>query len=390
MNFIEDYLIYTSGNEVPKIYHEWSAISLLASIVGRHVWIDQGIFTLYPNLYIIFVGDPANGKSTAMNIAKKLAREFKIPIAPSSITKERLTQFMGENESECKRDFKFEGKVVPYTHMNIYANELLTLLGTVPLEMVKLLTDIYDEPDEFKVDTKNKGVDIIKGPFVNMLGCMTPEITSSLIKQSIINGGFNRRCIFLFRNRLDKPVAIPVITPAQWTSRERCILRGCEIQQLKGPFEWNPDAKKYFVDWYENTHFPFLQSQVESATRGYYRSKDAMLLKIATLIHLSHNNDLQLTTLAIKKSMQLLADMEKTLHRVFEGAGRNIQSGMAAQVITMLEQSPGQTMEEKNLYTIMFDAGDRDEISKVLYQLISTDRVVKTINKENTTYTIAR
>jgi len=376
VDFISDYLEYTAGNEVPRVYHEWSALSVLSSLVGRRVWVDQGIFTLYPNLYVIFVGDPANGKSTAKDIAEEMSTDFEVPIAPDDVTKESLTLMMGKEDSECRRPFKYNGKTYENTQITIYADELLTLLGNDPLSMVKLLTALYSKKGTYVASTKGKGTDIIKCPYVSILGCMTPEITTALIKQSIINGGFNRRCNYVFRNRLDKAVPRPQETPTQSKARQRCMNRGYLIQQLKGGFKWEKGATDFFDDWYE-TNFIILQQRLDLITKGYYRAKDGMMLRIAMLIQLASSDNLLLTIPSMEKALVLLNDTEKTLHRVFEGAGRNVQSGMAAKLITMLEQVKDNTMTEKEIRVYMWGSGDTDETFKVLAHLISTDRIRK-------------
>ncbi len=385
MSFISDYIAYVSGNEVPQVYHEWASLSVIASMMGRRVWVDQGDFFIYPNLYVIFVGDPANGKSTAMDLAESIAEELKIPICPDSVTKEKLTQLLGGKSSPFRRDFKIDNVVYENTCITIFADEILTLLGTAPLEMVKVLTALYQKKGDYKVATKNKGDDLIKRPSVNILGCMTPEVTTSLIKQSIISGGFSRRCIFVYRDRNDLCVPRPKKTPEQFAAKERCLARGRKISTLKGQFQWHPEAYEFFDDWYGRNKAMTLQHR-DMATIGYYRAKDGMLLRVSMLITLSESDDLILTRPVLERALDLLNDTEKSLHRVFEGAGRNVQSSMAARAITMAERAKDKTVTEKEFFLYLFEDGPRDEIAQVLHQLVSTDRLRKIVSKGITKY----
>jgi len=65
--FLEDYLLFTQGNETPEIMHLWVGISVLAGAAEKRVWIDRGFFRNYLNLYIVLLGPPGVcSKSTSL------------------------------------------------------------------------------------------------------------------------------------------------------------------------------------------------------------------------------------------------------------------------------------------------------------------------------------
>lgn len=120
MSFLTDYLTYTSGNEAPKLFHVWSGLSVLSSLVSRRVWLQQGIFTWYPNLYVVMVGEPGNGKSTALDIAKAVIRAQKdVPLAADAMTVQALLRHMSEEGSPCKKSFSL---LCPHTQIVRRAN----------------------------------------------------------------------------------------------------------------------------------------------------------------------------------------------------------------------------------------------------------------------------
>lgn len=336
MSFISDYAIYASNNEAPKDYHRWASLFVLSSLVSRKVWIDQGHFTIYPNLYVIFVGPPGNGKSTAMVIAQKMIRDFKdIPIGPASITKESLTNLLGGKDADLKRVFQWKGNPVEYTPVTFFANELTSLFGSTPIPMVGFFTDIYDR-EVYDVSTKKSGCDLVIGPYINLLGCMTPDITSQLVKQSIISGGFNRRCIFVNQLKRGDPVPFPEITPEMQQARDRCIAWGNRIRSISGQFEWEPSAKEWFRAWYNEKH-KALQRHTDIVTQGYYVTKDVMLLKISMLIALSEGEELLLKKHHLEEGLKMLEYTEFNLSRVFSGTGRNALVLLKDRLVQILE-----------------------------------------------------
>ena len=151
------------------------------------------------------------------------------------------------------------------------------MLGSNPIGMIDFFTDVWDE-EEFVVETKNKGTDKIPHPYVTILGCMTPQITSALLKQNIISGGFSRRCIFVYHNKRAKPIPRPVVTDEQRLAKKRCMQRLLELEKIRGQFKWTPGAEEFFDAWYLENHHK-LQHATDLVLQGYYKSKDGLLLK---------------------------------------------------------------------------------------------------------------
>ena len=74
-DFIDLYLDYTKGQESPRDFHFWTAVSLISGAVGRKIWLPRGHDMLYPNHYVILVaGSAMSRKSSAINIGVGLLR----------------------------------------------------------------------------------------------------------------------------------------------------------------------------------------------------------------------------------------------------------------------------------------------------------------------------
>ena len=69
------YQDFTKRTEPPPNYHAWSLIGAISALLGKKCYIPQGHFTVFPNLYIVLVGQAAMRKSTALNIAKNFVRK---------------------------------------------------------------------------------------------------------------------------------------------------------------------------------------------------------------------------------------------------------------------------------------------------------------------------
>ena len=384
MSFLRNYLEWTAGTEAPENYHFWSGLAALSAIVSRRVWLDMGLFQIYPNLYIVLLGPPGNGKTTCMRVAKNIVRDIgDIPFSAEAQTKESVVRYMRDN---CPRTVDIDGKVTVYTPLTIFVTELSHFFGPNSGHMIDFLTTIYDE-NKYEARTKNKGDDVIEGPYITLLGCTTQDWITTYLKSDIIGGGFTRRVIFVNEpSSEDKSNRIPFPTrnPGQFVAKENLIKYGQILQASKGEFKWDSTAKNFYSKWYLSRDIP-----KDPDTAGYYRTKPIQVLKIAMLVALSRNPDPVLLQEDIEVAMALLEKTEVTLTRVFQGIGRNELNAVANKIIEFLWNSPERNFLDKGekkrarlipekvlMSTFSTDAPSRELMDIVAY-LISSEKVFR-------------
>lgn len=377
MSFLDDYAIFTSGNESPTIFHNWSGLSVISSLASRKVWVDQGPFIVRPNMYVLLVGNPGVKKSTAMSMARKLIEETKLlPVAPASITKEALTQFMGDPKSPCKQVFEHNGLPVNYTHLSIFANELVSLLeaGGNPTGMITFLTDVWDR-DEIKLQTKNKGTDVIEKPFITILGCLTPETMQSLLYQKIISGGFSRRAIFVCSDRNNAPVPRPKLTDAQIQAWDRCLARAKEIIKLSGEFKWTDAGIAAHDEWYATNFYDCENAGGDVVFQGYLNSKPEYVLKIAMFTSLSENNDMIIDDWNIRAALHYLEQVEPGYRALFSGTGRNELARIGSMIEEFIKASPNKAVPTKVIYSRFTKDANMKELQDIITHAIKAARL---------------
>jgi hypothetical protein len=377
-SFLRDYEVFSGGNKASPLFHMWSGISAIASLLSRRVWVQQGFFSVYPNLYVILVGDPACGKSHAMSYARTLIREFPDTIiAPDSVTKEALTLFMAGTEtrpSPCIKRFSCNsGPLEEYCQVSIFSNELVTLLGTEPIRMIEFFTDVWDQK-AFTVKTKNQGTDIIIGPCVNILGCLTPQITSNLLKSQVISGGFSRRCIFVSSPMTGTAVPRPKFTDEQKAAFARLKERGKFLGEVCGEFQWTPEAEEWFDRWFMEKE-EAMKAVVDAPIKHYLGSKDGMLLKVAMAVALSEGDELVLTAGVLQAALSFLDVVEEHLPKVFEGTGRNELAPILHRIADFVTNSLPHPVAVKTLRGAFFSDANHEEMSRIFLQLQETGKV---------------
>lgn len=384
MNFIEAYELYASGNEASPTFHTWGAIGTLSAVIGRRIWFDQKYYKVYPNTYIVFVGEPGDKKTTALNVARGLVQKTDTPISPPSITKEALTLLLSKSneKSPCLKQTTINNVIEEFAHLSIFASEIVTMLsaGGNPIGMIEFMTDIYDR-EVFEVATKNKGTDMIIGPYITMMACMTPEQTGQMLKQSIITGGFSRRVIFVYGKSKAEGVPFPELTSAQKDALAFMMERLAKLKEWRGEFTMTPEAREFFAAWYQRKHLELAKPN-PPAFKNWLRSKDVILIKVCMLLVVSEFSMINVIELRhIKQGLAMLDQVEPDIGRIFAGAGRNLGADLAHKILRCLEEVPKGSIPKKRLLALMFSEGNVREIDEALDFLNTTGRISKQIQK---------
>lgn len=383
MSFLSDYREFTKGTEAHPTYHTFSGLVALSSIISRRVWIEQGYFKVFPNLYVVLVGPPGNRKTSAMSIAKSLIRELKtIPFSAECVTKEKLVLDLADQERMVE-SFPTDHPQKIYTPMTVMVTELSEFLGMGSIGMINFLTTIYDQ-DFYEHRTKNKGETLITGPFLNLLACTTPDWITTYLRSDVISGGFSRRAIFVLETGKANRITFPKVTDEAKAAWEKVMAHARKLAKVAGPIQWHPDASAFYDQWYQTLQMPH-----DETISGYYETKHMQLLKISMLICLSEGTELLLRKEHLIFGLELLKLAEENLSRVFAGIGRNELNAAAAKVMDMMsaaevkkvkigdKEFEGPLITEKKLRGLMFRLVDAQEMDRVLSHLIDTDKLLR-------------
>lgn len=385
MNFYDHYKIYSSGNEADPVYHRWAALATVSALVGRKVWCPQGMMArVYTNIYCFLVGDPASGKSVAMDLSRNLIRQIGgINFSPAAITTEALLQLMGGGLEGGKQKDSIllthaplpDKTVATYTPLHICANELVTLLGGDPMKIITFLTDVYDREvyDNF---TKNKGNDLIRGPYITILGGLTPDTIDGLCRTRLINGGFARRVFFVVGGDRINPNPRPVKSPAEIAAELACVEMGRRIKKMSGEFQWTDEGGEYFDSWYKEVKHVSMRNSPNLILKRWYSAKDVLLVKIAMLLALGQEEPvLELTRHGLETALKMLDGIEKDLMLVLGGAGRNEHAAIAARMLIYIKEKGQRGATQKEIIGTFYSSAKQEDIQLMLNYLVSMDEI---------------
>jgi len=294
MPFFEDYKIYTAKSESPDIFHIWTALGTIAAAIPRSVWVDFQAYKIFPNQYIILVaGSAVCRKSSALDFGRDLLKRMDKPppVFSQKLTTEALIKFMQDHQG----------------HGTAVASELAVFLGadSAGSGLLAALCDIYDCKDNWSYQTRGRGEELLKFPYLNILAASTLDWLRYSLPRDAIGGGFTSRVLFVYGSDRRFKEALPFLGPQQIAARKRLVDRLNVIYTIKGAFAIPKKTELFYRDWYETQTMG-----TEFGMGGYYGRKQTHVLKISMLVSLAERDDLVLTQEHVQKAILLLSALE--------------------------------------------------------------------------------
>ena len=303
--------------------HFWAGVWALAGVLRKRVWMDQVVFRWVPNFFIIFVAPPGVvSKSTTAGFAESFLKEIPgIKFGPDVVTWQSLvTSFANACET-----YEFEEEHYPMSPLNLCSSEFGNLIDFQNKEMVNLFIDLWDGRKSLRKDTKNSGCDVVEGPWINMLGCTTPNWIADNMHAGIVGGGFTARCVFVFADTKERFIAYPKYNfPANHRETVSKLTQDLEhiAVTLCGEYELDPAARAWGEVWYEKHWKMVSSSWKEEWLSVYLARKQTHLHKLAMILAASQRDQLILTKADLELADVLLTATEAGYNRVFAHVGK--------------------------------------------------------------------
>lgn len=378
MDFISDYWAYNSCYEIPRNYSFWTAIGLIGATIHRKVVFMHGDIDIHGNVYIGLIGPQGIAKSTTNNFARSFFMGAcpDLKIGPSRSSPEAIIKLM--NEKDFARAFTdWNGESQEVRPLAFFINEFKNFVGRGPIDMINMLTDIYDVK-AYDASSIVRGAEFVVHPSVNIILCETDDWIRRNLKGDTISGGFFRRLIPVFELEEPPPKPEIIITPEVAAAKLRIQQRLIDIRKQTGEFKWeSTSTHELFKKWYNDT-WARRQKETNGMMRGYLKSKHIQIFK--TMMALDSVSDKPMFTFSKENLDFALAHMdvlEKNIPRLSIAGGRNETMEGQMKILELLEASDGMLPEKQLRRTIEGEFKNTMELLSVLKNLEDTDRVEK-------------
>ena len=333
-DWLTAYLKYTEGTEPPTSYHLWCAISAIASALERKIYIKWGTETIFPNQYIILIGDSGKcRKGVAFAIIQDLLKEVGVISSAESITREALIKDIKEALNSYSDP---EGGSVFHCSICSLQEELSIFLGQADIRFLADLTDWYNAKPDWTYRTKNMGTDKIQNICFNMLGGTAPDWLVSIIPQEAIGGGFTARCMFIVEE--EKKHLVPDPQPPDLYLRSKLISDLEYIHIMAGEAKFNKDAKELYIDWYLTKSA--ITGVKDPKFNSYNERRATHIKKLCMVLSASRGDDRIITVQDFNRALTIIETAEKKMSRVFSGLGEARYTKSTTLVLDYIMKSP--------------------------------------------------
>lgn len=336
-SFIEGFLEYSKNIESPEKFLLWSAISCIAGALERKTWLmySGGTQYVYPNEYIMLVGESGVKKSTGASTAIDLLHEVQgVKFMSTQVTAASLVKQL----SDAGNDKTLVHNGQNYKNSSIY---LFSSEASVTLKelhgggsVVELMTNFYDcEPAGWSStrywskETIGGGKSLVYNPCINMLACSTPNWLVKSIGKSEIQGGFTARILFVVQQgKSERSIGWHDIDQAGLLDMRRKLVEDLrQIASMSGQFSVSKDFGPAYNKMKHEVE-AYLAANPHTPLAGYYARKMWHCLKLCQILAADQGNEKLITTMHLDTARKLLESLEPDMASAFGVHGENIKT----------------------------------------------------------------
>lgn len=324
-SFVGRYMQTMSDVETSEVYDFWCAMWVLGSVLGRGVYVPRPHAPVYMNWYIMLVAESGvTRKSTAVRMARDI-----------------VSHVLGVDkmiEGKSTPEYIFQ-HLTRHSHCPIAVSELVTFLGreSYIIDLPALLTDLYDCPKEKRGGTVTKGEQVIRDAFVTFISASTPSWLRTSVNQTVVEGGFTSRCLFVHDERPKKKVAWPSEDVTSVIQLSSLLRDTVEAAQDVRKIEMLPSGMKRFETWYKQRD----TSSVVPFVASFNSREDAHVLRMAACLAVN-DGTLAISKAHVNNAIKLISAVKAGAVNVFNDTGNTLKiaQGIDRIVQKLVEAGP--------------------------------------------------
>jgi hypothetical protein len=394
--FIRRWMRYVDNQESPRIFHLWAAVMATSVMTARRVWMPQGVYTIYTNMYLALVADSAMlRKGAPVSLALKLVHKTRERLKVAGMAAHQAAIVSGEVTREALfralsgAGLEHEGATGGTKDENGHTSRPTILvapeLGAVisprafSTGFSEVLTDRWEGPDHRQYLTKGQGVDEVWKAYVSLFGACTPQWVRRRTVDAGIDEGFLGRFLLVYgdaRHCMQPTPTLPEDADDLIKLLTTDLYRAGIIQ---GVARLNPDAQQIYEDWYcklpERPEDP--RTDVGSLGRRH-----VMMLKVALILHIMYASDLLVTAQDVQDAIRMIADVEALRPRIFFGAEFHGDSPSTTAMEARIREAGTWLTRSELLNGIYRQFSRVEDIDETLQMLIDAGKV--TVSSERT------
>lgn len=318
---------YAADNFSPPQFHTWAGLSALAAALERKVWLPwTDTYSFYPNIYILLVSKPGQGKTISMNKAVGLLEEVNrktstLNIMPPQVTQSKFIELMGHGRSFIDKSSGKELTVFQnagYYYAGEASNELTNIFG----DFIACLTAFYDCPAKWSRATKKDGETSLTNVCMNLIACSTFDYLGKLVSDENIQGGFASRLLYVVEQ--DTKVKEQMWQNGQDAEMRRLrdeyrtalVADLVDVNKMTGPMTGDTEFAAAWEAWYPE-HQRKLHAFKSEKLQSILARTNTNVLKVSMLLSAAESNDRIMRKRHFEKAVELIEALNTKVPDIF-------------------------------------------------------------------------
>ena len=387
-----NYLQYTEATEPPIIYHRWCYISILSAILARKAHVAHGHFRVFPNLYIMLLGEPAARKSTSIKMAKKLlastgydtfsadkTSKEKFLLDLEGITDEQLEPSSASGNSR-KSSKTYDATTAENLwgtdgaeprEVFIVADEFNEFAGAGNTEFYTTLGNLWDwdnESQPFTQRLKNSRSIQIFQPTISILAGNTPELFARAFPPEAIGSGFLSRLLLIHGERSGRKITFPPPPDAVLGESLRKYLAQLQVFS-PGELTVSSEAAAMLDSIYQGA-----EDMNDIRFKAYTNRRFTQLLKLCTIFTCARFRA-QIGVAEVLEANTILSHAEVLMPKAMGEFGKSKNSDVANKIMDVLERATKPMTNHEIWKQVHKDLNSIKDLVDLLGGLVQADKI---------------
>lgn len=363
MNFVD-----LQNQEGPAIYHRWTLASIIGTLLGRQFHLQLGKYKIYPNQFIMLMGTPGTRKGSAMNIGRdllKLAGYTRFSASRTSL--ERFLIDMKQLDVTPDVDIEALALDTP-SESYVFAGEFVDFIGPNDIAFINLLTNLWDNLNEYKhPKIQGKSVEVYK-PTVNLFGGSTPQTFSIAFPPEVIGTGFTSRLLLIHSDPTGKQIAWP--SELDDLAREQMVCHLKEIRAtISGEAAIEAKAKALAAEIYKN------EVHVDDSRFAFYQQRRYTHLLKLSIIMAAANLSPVVKEEHILWANTMLASAERKMPKALGEFGKSKHSEVSNEILQWLSRRTKPANVGDIFKAVSRSVKNLQELTEVLANLKAAEKI---------------
>lgn len=380
-NFLKLYMHHVGDSQVPRNFHKWSCLSLIAACVANRVCIEviRGTPT-YPNLYVFLLGPSGCGKGVAIDMALNFLKhperaERASVYAATKVTAEYLLTNMSVRGEQGK---------LSTLYLSTPELSLSVGRGDRADSFIRMMTELWNSRDyEVSEGTVGRGKHVLRHYCINWIAGSTEEWLNDSVRRQDIVGGFFARVIPVEGAYAAQRITFPTY-PLDYVDVVGYMAEKVDrLLRVEGVFTVTPQALDIHEQWAANHPQP----SDPMLAPNWARSNE-MVMKLAMLLSLADDGGED--TLLIEPphmigAQQLIAEYHKWLPGIIDRASETEET-LGFSLVRDLFIRYGQVTHRQLMeFTMKRGLGAR-RVREYVDTLVQIGHVVRLVGQTGTKY----